>query len=239
MNRFHIALTSGLTQLRRLVVPARCVLCAADGLVDRDLCGDCSAALPRVDHCCARCAIELVADQALCGRCLRRPPFFDRALTALHYRYPAAELIQRFKFQQGLSAGRLLAQLLSDRLRSRDLPQPDWVMPVPLSRQRLRQRGFNQALEIARVIAADQNWPLATHALQRVRDTPAQSGLTAVARRRNVRGAFALRAGFSVENARLLLVDDVLTTGATLSEIAKLLKRAGAAEVMVAALARA
>lgn len=222
--------------LSRWLLPPRCLLCgeAADTL---DLCQACIAALPANDACCARCALPLPAPAPACGECLRQPPPFSSTAAPWIYRDALAELVPRFKFHRDLASGRVLAALASKRLRD----WPGWhgvhqVVPMPLHRARLAQRGYNQALELARPLAGAHRLPVRLDLLHRRHATAAQTELDAAARRRNLRGAFTAAA---LDGATVLLVDDVITTGATMREAAKTLLRAGAAEVRVLALARA
>lgn len=184
-----------------------------------------------------RCAIPLPEPATECGRCLRRPPDFDAALAPLIYGFPVDRLLPRFKFHGDLAAGRLLAATLLSAASAAPGARPATLIPVPLHRTRLRERGYNQALELARPIARQLGIPLAPDALERVRPTRAQSELGALDRRRNVRGAFVVRGRTLPDH--VALVDDVMTTGATLSECARVLKRAGVARVDVWVVARA
>ncbi|PWK82124.1 ComF family protein [Fulvimonas soli] len=218
------------------LLPWRCLLCGAPGADGLDLCAACAAELPRNRSCCARCALPLPAPAALCGRCQRRAPPWDAAWVPFRYAWPLDRLETRFKFGRDLAAGRTLARLWQREARPAPLPQ--LIVPVPLHPRRLRTRGHNQALELARPLAAALGVSLHRDALRRVRATEAQTELAAVARRRNVRGAFALREGVALP-AHVALLDDVLTTGATLAECARVLRRAGVRRVDAWALARA
>ena len=203
-----------------------CYLCrgAADGV----LCAACDAELPRLEGAaCPRCALASPGG-ALCGRCLSRPPAYDETLAALSYEFPADVLVQGLKFRGELALAPLLGRLLAARL-PRGV-RVDCIVPVPLSAARLRSRGFNQALEIARAVAAATGCRLAPLLAERTRDTPPQLGLPLEERARNLRGAFGC--GERLERAEIALLDDVMTTGATLQELAATLKRAGAARVV-------
>jgi ComF family protein len=203
-----------------------CYLCrgAAAGV----LCPECTAELPRLEHAgCPRCALPSPGG-ALCGRCLARAPAYDATLAALAYEFPADVLVQGLKFRGELALAPLLGQLLAARLTRGT--RVDYILPVPLSRARLRERGFNQALEIARQVAGATGCRLAPMLAERDRDTPPQVDLPLEDRARNVRGAF--RCAPLPGKAEVALVDDVMTTGATLEELAATLKRAGAARVV-------
>jgi ComF family protein len=173
---------------------------------------------------------------ALCGRCQRHPPPWQAAWAPFRYGWPLDRLEARFKFGHDLAAGRALVALW--RGQPRPLALPEVVVPVPLHRARLRQRGYNQALELARPLARALGVPLRHDLLARTRSTAAQSELDAPTRRRNVRGAFVMCAE-APPPAHVAVLDDVMTTGATLAECARVLKRAGVARVDVWALARA
>ena len=209
-----------------------CALCAAAS-GDSVVCAQCEAALPRLAPCCARCAVAL-AHAGTCGRCLRGPPAFDAALAVFEYRFPVDRVIHRFKYSADLAMGRWLALQLARR--ARDEARPDLLVAPPLTVARLRERGFNQAIEIARTVSKRLGVRCAIAALEKVRDTAPQPGLTRSGRRRNLRHAFRCRARFSGEH--VAIVDDVMTTGATADAIARTLKAAGAGRVSVWAVAR-
>ncbi|MHB1272261.1 MAG: ComF family protein [Rhodanobacter sp.] len=225
-----------LERLQRFVQPWRCLLCAANGAAGIDLCADCAAELPRNRSCCTRCALPLATPAALCGECQRRAPPWDAAWAPFRYGWPLDRLEARYKFGADLAAGRVLSTLW--QRETCPLPLPRLLLTVPLHRGRLRQRGYNQALELARPLARQLDVPLQPDLLQRLRRTEAQTELDALGRRRNVRGAFALRAGIALP-AHVAILDDVMTTGATLAECARVLKHAGVQQVDAWALARA
>ena len=221
------------TRIKQLL-PQDCLLCgghAGAGLV----CAACDADLPAAGAAdtCPRCALPGTAG-AVCGGCLAHPPAFDRACAALVYRYPAAELVQAFKYGGQLAVGSFLAHRLAERVRGE--VRPDWLLPMPLAPARLAERGFNQAALLARHLALTTGAPLALGLLTRVRDTPPQASLPWRERQANIRGAFAAAGG--IAGVRVVIVDDIMTTGATLEEAARTLKRAGAAEVAVWVVAR-
>lgn len=222
--------------LHRFVLPLRCLLCGAAGANGIDLCADCAAELPRNRTCCARCALPLATAAELCGECQRHAPLWDAAWAPFRYGWPLDRLESRYKFGRDLAAGRVLSMLWQREICPVDLPA--LLLSVPLHRSRLRQRGYNQALELATPLAHALHVPLRHDVLQRRRHTDAQTELDAVSRRRNVRGAFALREGVTLP-AHVAILDDVMTTGATLAECARVLKRAGVARVDVWAMARA
>lgn len=225
-----------LNSVQRFCYPPTCLLCGAAGEGDADLCPRCRAALPWNPAACLRCAAPLPAP-GICGHCQQHPPAFDRARVPLRYAFPVDRLLPAYKFQRKLKLARLFGQLMAEHLaQSLDAP-PGLILPVPLHRGRLRERGYNQALELARPVARRLELPLAPNLCRRSRATASQSDLDAKARRRNVRGAFELTSPLPAQ--RIAIVDDVISTGSTVGELARLLKRAGAKEVEVWALARA
>lgn len=199
------------------------------------LCKGCREDLPwhRAPRC-PQCALP-TPDGQLCGACLRQPPAFDRTHAALVYAFPADRMIPRLKYQGRLALAPALGTCLADALA--DVPRPDRLVPMPLHPARVRERGFNHATEIARTVGRRLDLPLDLDVCQRIRDTPPQQGLKHDARKRNVRGAFACSTGLSGQ--RIALVDDVMTTGTSLDELAATLKRGGAAEVSCWVVARA
>lgn len=204
-----------------------CFLCrgAASGV----LCAQCDAELPRLaPPRCPRCALASPRGET-CGRCLADAPRFDATVAALEYAFPADALVRALKFRGELALAPLLAGLLSERIEGK----VDLVVPVPLSRERLKERGYNQALEIARHLGPR----VAIDLCRRARDTAAQMDLPFDDRRRNVKGAFTVDQ--DLKGAVVAVVDDVMTTGATLDEVARTLKQAGAARVVNWVLARA
>ncbi len=168
------------------------------------------------------------ATPSTCGECLQRPPPVQATRAAFVYGAPLDHLLPRFKFHRDLAAGRLLSQLMVESLAQAD--RPDALVPIPLHRKRLRARGYDQALELARPVSRALRIPLLRDVLVRARHTAPQSRLDAVQRRRNLRKAFVVGPGVTVP-AHVVLIDDVMTTGATLHAAAHALRRAGVARV--------
>lgn len=221
-----------------LFLPGCCTLCRRESARERDLCGDCEMDLPVLGAACTSCAmpLPLPANAATrCGACLRQPPPQDMTRALFRYAFPLDALIQRFKFQRDHAAGRVLGNLFAHGLHSTRDPAPVLV-PVPLHERRLRERGYNQAELLARDLAVKGRYALRTDIVRRARETAVQSGMNARARRRNVRNAFALTSRDIP--AHVAIIDDVITTGSTTQELARLFRRAGAERVDVWTLAR-
>lgn len=223
-----------LRAVRRAATDA-CLLCGG-ATRDGNPCPACRQALPRLPPSrCPTCAVPTV-DGSLCGDCLQRPPAFDSTVAALEYRFPVDAMIRRFKYAGDLATGQALGRLFAEHAAAGAVPMPELLIPMPLHPARLKARGFNQAAELARLIARQLGIPVSQALCARVRDTPEQAQLSWDERRRNVRGAFSCSWG--VDGLHAAVVDDVLTTGATLNELARALKRCGAARVSAWVVAR-
>ncbi len=233
-----------LTGLFDLLLPAICPLCSKP-LGPSPLPPFCPGCLkemvPLVSPCCPVCALPYPTENGtdhLCEPCLRTPPPFDRIHALGEYAGSLREAITAFKYRGRIDLDRPLGRQLAGRLREVADPTTfDLVLPVPLHPRKLRERGYNQSLLLAQVLARDLRLPLQRHRLQRQRPTPPQQGLNADQRQANLRQAFALAAPLTGE--RVLLVDDVVTTTATARECAQELRSGGAGSVTLAVLARA
>ena len=220
-----------------------CLLCRAATTVDGALCHGCFADLPWLDAACPVCAAPLpyATGDTACGKCQQRQPPFHAARAALHYGAPVDDLILGLKYGGRLELARGLGQLLAERLRTMtgadESAWPDVIVPVPLHRGRLRERGYNQSLEIARALGRRLALPVAPTAAQRVRVTAPQTRLAPGQRARNVRNAFSVIG--DVAGKHVAIVDDVMTSGHTAGALARALRRAGANRVSVWVVARA
>lgn len=210
--------------------PGRCAHC--DARSGQPLCSACLQQDLPLRPRCRTCGVAVAEDGQVCGQCLLHPPPWAGALTLGDYRFPNDQFILRMKFGAEPALGRWFGDLLGARWLEAGLPNPDVIVPVPLSRERLLERGFNPAWEMARRISRTLNRPGNAHDLQRVRHGTAQSSLPLDARSRNIRGAYACPTRW--DGQTLLLVDDVMTSGATLHEASRVLLRQGAAAVWVA-----
>ncbi|MDD2059276.1 ComF family protein [Pseudomonas sp. GD03860] len=218
-----------------------CLLCNEPAEQPYPLCVPCEAELPWLQDGCQVCALPLPMQGLTCAQCSRRTPAYFRVEAPWYYGFPLDALISRFKYNSQWPLGHLLAQLLGRWLShcySEGLPRPALLIPVPLARRRLRQRGYNQAAMLARWLSGHTGITCNEQVLKRLIDTPAQQGLKARARQRNLRHAFAVINPHLIEGRHLALVDDVLTTGATVQTLASLLLKAGARRVDVYCLAR-
>jgi ComF family protein len=226
-------------QALRALWPSHCALCGQAGQPGFDLCVGCEGDLPLNDHGCEHCAEPLPRDlarPALCGACLQHPPAYDACVAPFRYAFPVDRMIQGLKYRRQLYYGRILGQLLSRHVARRDM-RPELVIPVPLATARYRERGFNQARELARPLCKSLGLRLCGDLVERRRDTREQAGLDRKERLKNTRDAFALLAPLPARH--VAIIDDVVTTGSTVNEVAKLLRSAGAEWIEVWAAARA
>lgn len=218
----------------RWVLPPRCLVCGDQGHEARELCRACYSSLPRNLACCGRCALPLPVAVPECEKCQVESPPWGDLWVPYEYGWPLDFLETRFKFGGSLAAGRVLSDAWMDAGPPPSMPE--LLLPVPLHLTRLRTRGYNQALELARPLGRRYRVPVVHDMLYRARRTEAQSGLDAAARIGNVRAAFAVRR--VPVHKHVAIVDDVMTTGATLVECTRALLAAGVERVDVWALAR-
>jgi ComF family protein len=214
------------------LLPQDCLLC---GAASRDslLCADCRAELPILPSPrCPVCASP-APDGNICGNCLKSAPAYDATIAVWRYAFPVDRLVQALKFEHRLA----LAGFFAAAMQAGALPAADLLIPVPLSSARLRERGFNQAAEIARPLARALGVPLNPDICRRTTETLPQTSLPWKERRRNVKNAF--ECSIDLTGKAIAVIDDVMTTGATLDELARTLKRHGAASVTNWVVARA
>ncbi|GAB2893484.1 double zinc ribbon domain-containing protein [Microbulbifer echini] len=213
---------------------AQCLLCG-DRASESGICPGCVGDLPYLGRACESCALPLASSARQCPNCLRQPPRFQRVQAAWQYAYPVSQLIQRFKYQGDLSAGHSLAQLAAGAIKPCGEP-PDLLAPIPLHWRRYWIRGYNQAQLVAAELGRQWRLPVRPRLLRKISATRTQSQLRRQQRMRNLLQSFALRG--SVQEMHIGLVDDVLTTGATLEAAAQKLLEAGARKVSAFVLAR-
>lgn len=232
--------TSFAHKAQALLLPPSCVLCGDQGQPPLlDICAGCVTDLPPNLAPCPLCAQPRQPGTEFtwpCGRCLRHPHPFDRALAPFLYDYPLDHLIHAFKYRGALSYGRVMGMLLAYYIRSRGEPLPEALIPIPLHAARQRERGFNQAFELARPLSQLLAIPIDDMLCRRKRETQDQTELKAAERRKNVRGAFSLLR--KPTYTHVALIDDVLTTGSTSGEVARLLKEVGVKKVELWTVAR-
>jgi len=219
-----------------------CLVCDEATQCADSVCNACETELPWLMDACEVCALPLPMEGLTCGQCQTKPPAFNHVIAPWTFSFPVDTLISRFKHQARWPLGHMLARLLGDYLQHRfdttGLTRPDYLLPVPMAPRRLRERGYNQALMLARWLSTALNIPCDADLLLRPFETVAQQDLDAKTRKRNLLRAFTLAPGAQVQGRHLALVDDVLTTGATAHSLARLLMAAGARRVDVYCLAR-
>jgi ComF family protein len=221
------------------LLPGCCLLCGKLSEKQQDLCPACRNKLPFNDHHCRSCAQPLpssIPAGSICGRCQTKPPFYDHCFAPFRYQDELTNLHHNFKFHHKLAAGRLMAELMCERLAAPSVRLPQLLLPVPLHARRLRERGFNQAQELTRILSTHLSIPVDTQSLCRTRNTTAQSGLTKKDRRQNIRNAFTLTS--KINSSHVAIIDDVMTTGHTVNEIAKTIKASGVSEIEIWVFAR-
>ena len=228
-----------LNSIQETLFPPTCILCGNTGFAGKDICLPCHRRLSRNTDFCYRCGehFEITLSQpTLCGRCLSHLPAFDRTYAPFLHHEEIRYLITGLKFGNQLKNARLLGGLLADYLQART-ETPGCIIPMPLHPARFKERGFNQAVEIARTVSQQLNIPINHSSCSRHKDTPHQTGLTAKKRRQNLRRAFTVIKPFEARHVAIL--DDVMTTGATADALAAELKKAGVDKVEIWVCARA
>lgn len=244
LSTYNTLMVNGwLHNIHKWLMSSYCVLCGQDGINQWNLCKDCYADLPRISSACSRCAAPIRApNNGLCGSCIANPPRFDRSRALFHYSEPVSSLIHGMKYNGKLNHAKLLGELMAEAWighlqNAPDLIVPDLIVPVPLHSSRLRERGYNQALELARPIARRLKIPIDVINCRRIRRTETQALLPAKDRRANLAGAFTWSAK-SVPQ-RVAIVDDVMTTTHTANALARELRKTGVANIEVWVCARA
>jgi len=230
--------------ISQALLPGQCLLCAGPSH-DSGLCDGCVYDLPFMDReqCCKMCGLDLASSGEHCGQCLHQPPNFSHSHIPFRYQYPLDGIIQGFKYRRHLASGELLGKLLADYLAHSRHENPDWqtpdlIIPTPMHWLKRWKRGFNQADLLAQILARHLGIPCASRLVHRHKHTPPQQGLTRDQRQRNLRNAFAINHPEQIAGKHIALVDDVVTTTATARELSRLLRKAGAADVQIWALAR-
>ncbi len=225
------------------ILPHICCLCAEKTGTARDLCSVCQATLPWVEDRCYRCGLRMEEkDQklAICEACSENPPIFDRLCSLFSYDEPVTELITGLKFSKQLAFGRILGDILADAVLNEwytDTPLPQAIIPMPLHHQRLKKRGYNQALELIWPTIKRSKIILLNENVQRVRDTRPQSNLNAEQRMQNMKGAFEVCNPLNIQH--VAVIDDVVTTGNTVKALSSTLKENGILHIDIWCICRA
>lgn len=231
-----------LHNIKNWLWPYVCAICEEEAESTQDLCCVCRASLPWIEDRCYCCALPLTNENhsVKCASCLDNAPKFDRVCALFSYELPVSSLVMGLKFGKQLAYGRILGELLAEAVSHTwytSLSLPEIIIPVPLHEKRLRKRGFNQALELARPIQKHLNIPIMNKAIQRVRATTPQSSLKRTSRKRNLTNAFEIKKTLPFEH--VAIIDDVVTTGSTVSALSFALKQAGVERVDVWCVCRA
>jgi ComF family protein len=225
-------------RISHLLLSPTCSVCHGTSDTRFDLCTACHNELPWLEIACQQCALPLASEKApICGQCLTHPPAFQKSLSLFHYAPPITHMINQLKFKQRLVASRLLGALLAEKVipfyQTDTLPK--LIIPVPLHKKRLQERGFNKALELAKCVSQTLHIPIASTAVKRLHNTAQQSQLPAAKRAGNVRNAFKVEKKLAQHVA---IIDDVMTTGSTAQAMSQALKVAGVQRVDVWSIAR-
>lgn len=227
-------------QIFQSLIPSCCILCDAKTNRNIDLCHECENNLPWIQNACLQCGIELHhidTEKKICGQCLISKPYYDKTIALFHYVEPIPRLITQLKFKNNLVYAKLFGELLANTIcKTFKENKPEFIIPVPLHKKRLHERGFNQALEIARPLSKLSNIPIDIKICQRIKKTEAQSSIPSNERKINVKNAFAIHKNFLANH--IAIVDDVVTTGNTVLELSRCLKKAGAQKIDVWCIAR-
>lgn len=224
--------------LIELFLPAHCLICALKS-DNRLICLHCQKALIKKRTCCLNCALPLSQSQSHCGDCLTNPHLFTRLHAIDDYQAPYTNLIKRFKYSKQLLNGHALGELLALSLlynfSSSELTKVDYLIPIPLYKKKHRQRGFNQAQLIAQLLAKKFSIPLLNNAVERIKQTNVQEGLNVKKRKRNLRNAFLLNKeeGHKLAGCHIVIIDDVVTTGATVNSLSRVLLESGVKRIDV------
>lgn len=224
---------ASITQWR---IPAVCILCHQYYRNAPSICLPCRDVLVPISTGCSICRLPLPDSEFLqCGYCIKHKPAFDAVFSAYSFEEPLRTLLHEFKYQQGLHLRNLMTQLMLDALPTHFI-KPDCLVPIPMHPNRIRQRGFNQSAELARLLARKLGIPLAKHLCAKTINTAAQASLNGKSRRQNLKGAFSAKPS---KMRHIMLIDDLLTTGSTANELASTFKQQGVTRVDIWCLARA
>lgn len=225
-----------LRQCVEILLPHYCILCGSSSQTYLDLCVGCLNDLPRIKTACAYCGIPLIHANSICGTCLKKRPLYNSLFAPFHYQHPINYIISAIKFRHKLSFTQLLGNLVAKELQQHIKLLPDVIIPIPLHPERLRDRGYNQALEIAKPISHLLQIPIDYSVCIRTKMTQQQTGLVLAERIKNIRNAFHVAHDFMAK--KVAIVDDVVTTGSTVTELCKVLRAYGVEHIQVWSCAR-
>ncbi len=228
----HHKLAFALTKITDTILPHRCVLCR--DVCEYGFCTDCSKLLPWIICGCAGCG-KRISSHGLCGRCQNGKSIVAATLVPFVYEPPISEFIISLKYSGQLFMAASLGKIFSQYVISSATALPEALLPIPLHPKKLRSRGFNQSYELARIISKQLDIPVITDALIRHTDTPSQTGLSGLQRRRNVRSAFSLKK--PIHHASVAIIDDVITSGSTLQAVARAIQKGGVKKLSAWAIA--
>jgi ComF family protein len=217
--------------------PKYCLLCSRKTKNVYLICNHCLLQLPYVKQACFMCGLKIMGNAVFCGQCLKKSNAFDRVIVPFYYKKPITALLFQLKFHEKLASLSFFSYFLIKKLKQRTDSLPEVIIPVPLHRKRMQTRGYNQSLELAKQLSQALNICLDRHCCQRIKPTRSQQGLNIKIRKKNVRHAFVIRKKIIYQH--VAIVDDVMTTMATVNEISKCLKKQGVSIVEVWCCARA
>jgi len=224
-------------RLITMLFPNICSLCGEKCFNEEKLCLTCKHNLSLNNSRCQQCALPIAKNNSICGKCLNNKPYYDKTFAPYLYQSLISRLILDLKFNQQLANAVILGELLFLQIKKQNIICPDVLIPVPLHKKRLKQRGFNQALEIAKILSKKLNTPIDYQACQRIKNTLPQSEISAEERKKNIHQAFAISKKINYQH--IAIIDDVMTTGNTVNELAKALKKSGIKKISVWCIARA
>lgn len=224
-----------LKQSLNIIAPQYCYGCSERSRRDIALCSHCEGDLPWLGHHCCYCSLPIQRQLKFCGQCAKKKPYYDRVICAFYYTAPIARWLTLFKFHNTLALGQVFSHCLLKR--TPQSIEADWIIPMPLHRSRLRQRGYNQALVLAQQIQKHRPITIDHTLASRHKKTKAQVSLNKDKRRHNLHNAFTINKDIKKKN--IIIIDDIMTTGSSINELSRTLKQHGAARVEAWVIARA
>lgn len=219
-----------------LIYPPRCIFCTTIIPIQQEkgICNKCKKSLPFIEgKACQKCGkpIQDLKGRTICFDCVKTSPIYERGWSVFIYEGMVKETIYRFKYGGHREYAKYLGHLMTKRIKSEELLEVDLIIPIPIHINRKRKRGYNQAEELAKVVSKELGIPMDTSIITRIKDTKPQSGLSIVQRQNNIKKAFQIKDKINLEQMKILLVDDIYTTGTTINYCSTLLKKRGAKEI--------